>query len=239
MTLLVLLACRGPVVDTGVPDRDLPSDPADTGTTSIAPVEVPHVWINELMPENDSTWQSADGRLPAWAELRNGSDQVVVRADLALNGAPLTWVGEGDTLEPGELALVEVPDDDAKDTLELTWHGTPTDSVNGGDPGPDWAWARFGSDDAPSFSLTGQPTPGYDNGSAPQASPDELLFEDYARIDIQLPDSSAASLDVDPYGPVSATIGYERVWLPIAGFVDDEDDKKKWAKPMRVAPAKV
>jgi hypothetical protein len=32
---------------------------------------------------------------------------------------------------------------------------------------------------------------------------------------------------------------YERVWLPIAGFVDDEDDKKKWAKPMRVAPAKV
>lgn len=215
MSLLWLLACRGPVVDTGVPDRELPADDLDSGTPSVDPLDVPRVWINELVPENDSTWQAADGRLPAWAELRNASDEVVTRADLALNGLALTWVDDGDTLEPGALALVEVPEDDAKDTLELTWHGTPTDTINGGDPGPDWAWARFGSDDDSAFALTGQPTPGYENGSAPQASPDELLFEDYARIDIQLPAASAAALDVDPYGPVEATLGYERVWLPV------------------------
>lgn len=221
--LLLLLACSQ-ASDPGVPDRTLPADaPVDTGTTPIAPVVVPAVWINEVMPENDSTWQTVDGRLPAWAEIVNASDQIVDRADLTLNDAPIVWVDAGDTLAPGALALVELTEDDAKHALTLAWHGEATDSLDAGDPGPDRAWARFDAlfdGEASGFALTGQPTPGYVNGNSPPAgSPDDLFFDDYARFDITLPQASWDSLAIDPYTAMPATLGYERVLLPVTAHL--------------------
>ncbi len=220
MTILLFTLGCGGVEDSGVPDRTLPGDdPMDTGITTITPTVVPAVWLNEVMPQNDSTWQTADGRLPAWAEIRNASEQTVSRDALTLNDAPLTWVDDGDQLAPGEIAMVELADGDANDPLTLAWHGTAIDSLDPGDPGPDYTWARFDAlypGDASGFALTGQPTPGYDNGSAPPSgSPDELFFEDYSRFDITLPQASWDALQIDPYTPMPATLGYERVFLPV------------------------
>lgn len=210
MTLLLLLACRaeGPA---GVPDRELPPAP-DTGAF-VGGEAAPAVVLNEIQPENDSTWQAADGSLPAWAELRNLSDAAVAREDLRINGAPVAWVDDGDALAPGALALCTLPDDGA---VELTWRGQRLDAVDPGDPGPDAAWARFGPDGASAWLLTGAPTPGYTNGNAPpEGTPDDLFFEDYARIDLDIPDDSRAALDADPYTGQPATLSYERVQLPV------------------------
>lgn len=208
--MLLLLACRAES-PAGVPDRDLPVDP-DTGAF-VAGAPAPDVVFNEIQPENDSTWQAADGSLPAWAEIRNRSADTVSRADLRIDGAPVVWADDSPDLAPGALALCALPD---RGAVELTWRGTRVDGVDPGDPGPDTAWARFGPDDASAWLLTGAPTPGYANGNAPPAgSPDQLFFDDYARIDLDIPDDSRAALAADPYTGQPATLSYERVQLPV------------------------
>lgn len=217
--LLALTACRTPVA-TGVPDRPLPDGDsgADTGSPTVGEATVPAVWINEVMTQNDSTWQAADGSLPGWVEILNTSAQTVDRADLAWEHGPIAWVDAADddatSIAPGELALATLDDNGS---LTLQWRGNTTDAIDPGTPGEDVAWARFPTGDGESaFALTGQPTPGYDNGSAPpSASPTDLFFADYARFDLQIPADSWASLDADPYTAVPATLGYERVWLPV------------------------
>ncbi|MSP56657.1 MAG: hypothetical protein EXR69_13810 [Myxococcales bacterium] len=217
IALWLLAAC--PVEPaTGVPDHPLPVEEVeDSGVPPVASPDPLAVRINEVMTQNDSSWQAADGSLPGWVELKNVSDVSILRADLAWDDGPISWVEDGAdaaTLEPGAVALAVLADNGK---LTLTWHGLITDAIDPGTPGEDVAWARFpDGGGGTAFALTGQPTPGYDNGSAPPAgSPSDLYFADYARIDLQIPESSWASINLDPYGPVEATLGYERVWLPV------------------------
>ncbi len=211
----LLIACRVQTPATGVPDRTLPvEDSGDTGLVPVGGVVPPAVWINEVMTQNDSTWQAADGSLPGWAEIKNGSSEAVDRADLSWKGAPITWADAGITLGPGELALATLSD---SGSLTLDWQGLPIDALDPGKPGSDVAWARFADASGASvFELTGQPTPGYENGTRPPVgSPADLFFADYSRFDLTIPQDSWNSLEADPYTPVPATLGYERVWLPV------------------------
>ena len=223
-----LLGCRVSV-DPGVPDRPLPVE-EDTGSqvSGVAPLPI---WINEMMPENDSTWQAPDGSLPPWGEVRNGSESDIQRSDLRINSAAIEWVytstpdtgdvdsganTESDVIPAGAVAMFTLPDDGA---IELSWQGVRTDSLDPGDPGPDYAWARFdaGAPGAQSaWELTGAPTPGYDNGNhPPEGSPSDLFYADYSRIDLTIPTDSWDSLTGDPYTGVPATLGYERIAIPV------------------------
>ena len=189
-----LLGCRVSV-DPGVPDRPLPVE-EDTGSqvSGVAPLPI---WINEMMPENDSTWQAPDGSLPPWGEVRNGSESDIQRSDLRINSAAIQWVGAdpaSDVIPAGAVAMFTLPDDGA---IELSWQGVRTDSLDPGDPGPDYAWARFdaGAPGAQSaWELTGAPTPGYDNGNhPPEGSPSDLFYADYSSWPCRHPNLGAAN----------------------------------------------
>ncbi len=219
MSWLLLLGCREP--EPGVANQALPEpDTQDTGAGTLAEVVAPAVWFNEVQPENDSTWQASDGSRPAWVEIRNASSESVQRSDLSINGEALAWVDGEETLPAGALAMAVLADGGS---LALTWQGIPTDTMDPGDPGADMAWARFDGafeGDASGFLLTPQPTPGYDNGTAPpDGTPSDLLFADYARYDLTIPQASWDALALDPYTGVPATLAYERVSLEVTAHL--------------------
>ena len=225
-----LLGCRV-AVEPGVPDRPLPVQ-EDTGSlvVGVGPVAV---WINEMMPENDSTWQAPDGSLPPWGEVRNGSDGDIQRSDLRINSEAIAWVEDStstpdtgdvdsgantdsDVIPAGAVAMFTLPDDGA---IELSWQGVRTDSLDPGDLGPDYAWARFDAEafgEPSAWERTAAPTPGYDNGNhPPEGDPSDLFFADYSRIDLTIPKDSWDSLTGDPYTAVAATLSYERIVIPV------------------------
>lgn len=105
---------------------------ACTGTSPLPPDDVPLVIgdgeapaytglvINEVMADNESTLQLADGALPDWLELYNGGDETLDLERVTMwDDARVSWTGRG-TLAPGETLLLYADDLDGEDHLPFT-----------------------------------------------------------------------------------------------------------------------
>lgn len=78
--------------------------------------------ITEVMPENVSTFQSADGSYYAWAEIKNISSASVMLSDYYLSDSiaePSKWRFPASSIEPGEYAIVYLSGEDSTDNGEM------------------------------------------------------------------------------------------------------------------------
>lgn len=217
--------------------------PAPEAPDSAAPpaVELPPVFINELMASNQSTLRDEAGGHPDWVELFNASeapvrlDGWVLRdedADLALPA--------GLVIEAGGLLLLRLDSEGAGgalpmglkregEALELL---APTDEglllVDRLEPEAlpgDVAWGRF-PDGAPYVGATIRASPGAPNPVDPGLSrdPSDWLFPDdrVLQVNVTLPPDSVASLTAEPTLDVPASLeidgrGHRRVSVRIKG----------------------
>jgi len=78
--------------------------------------------ITEVMPENISTLQSADGSYYSWAEIKNISSASVTLSDYYLSDSmaePSKWRLPSATIEPGQYAIVYLSGEDSTDNGEM------------------------------------------------------------------------------------------------------------------------
>ena len=78
--------------------------------------------ITEVMPENVSTFQSADGSYYSWAEIKNISSETVTLSDYYLSDSmaePSKWRFPSASIEPGQYAIVYLSGEDSTDNGEM------------------------------------------------------------------------------------------------------------------------
>ena len=78
--------------------------------------------ITEVMPQNRSTLQSADGSYHSWAEIKNISSQSVLLSDYYLSDSvaePSKWRLPAASLDAGQYAIVYLSGEDSTDSGEM------------------------------------------------------------------------------------------------------------------------
>ena len=78
--------------------------------------------ITEVMPENVSTFQSADGSYYSWAEIKNISSESVTLSDYYLSDSiaePSKWRLPAAAIEPGQYAIIYLSGEDSTDNGEM------------------------------------------------------------------------------------------------------------------------
>lgn len=190
--VLLLSACLQPVAEEtaadDVADPTLPPVPGPALVESLPAASVPRVLVNEIMADNESTLQEADGSFSDWFELYNASDTPVDLGRITVSRKDATWVGGVGTLAPGGHLLVKadgglhegsapfVLDADGN-KLTVTVDGVETHEVNPGPLPSDVAALRYPDGGAWRFGI--RPTPGYTNMAAGTDSvdPRDSLFQ--------------------------------------------------------------
>ena len=177
-----LVACVEPsggpkpgVGDPGLPDGGGPQEQ-----------DVPQIWINEVMAQNQTAWQDEAGSFPDWIELWNPNDVAVDLSGWWLSddvGDPLDWeFPQGARIEPNEYLVVWCDDDEIDGELHASFHlaseGGEDVVLSGPDLAgnpvvdeledmagqlPDQSLARL-PDGGPTWGLADAPTPAASNG---------------------------------------------------------------------------
>ncbi len=78
--------------------------------------------ITEVMPENISTLQSADGSYHSWAEIKNISSENVMLSDYYLSDSiadPSKWRFPSTSIEPGQYVIIYLSGEDSTDNGEM------------------------------------------------------------------------------------------------------------------------
>ncbi len=205
--------------------------------------------ITEVMPENVSTLQSADGSYYSWAEIKNVSSSSVMLSDYYLSDSiaePSKWRLPSSSIEPGQYAIVYLSGEDSADNGEMhaSFRIGSTDSAlalsNGA--GSVISMINWTNPVYPGVSVVGPdtyttfPTPAADNSSAvfeslalspmDESSPvqiNELLkFNEYSIRDFY----GNRSPWVELYNSSGNTISLGNYCLS-----DDTDNPFKWHFP--------
>lgn len=213
--LLLLAGCTSP---TPSPDPGW-RRPADddvieiVGDSTAAP---PGLVLNELLPDNDSTWMLADGSYPDLVELYNAGEGPVALAQVRLVSAGGAWAGTEGELAPGERLLLTgaLPLDGDGDVVELWVGSSRIDRVSTGPVPGDVVVARY--PDGGAWAPSIRATPGWTNGNAPSESvdPSSVFFENLTDVRLYLSDASWEHLAADPYTEVEGSLAFEGAFFP-------------------------
>lgn len=181
-----LVACVEPSGKGGGGDRDGGGATVPGGGVEQPKGDVPQVWINEVMTQNQATWQDEAGSFPDWIELWNPNDAPVDLSGwwMSDDGSdPFDWeIPDGVVIEAGEYLVVACDDDAIDGGLHASFHlaseggedvvlfgpdtaGNPkVDTVEDLEALlPDQSLARL-PDGGATWDFAGAPTPGASNG---------------------------------------------------------------------------